>query len=245
MIVIHIKSGKRFWTDGSKDLHTHLGYIKKENLEPGRIVESHKGELFVVFEDSFSDLLRFLKRGPQAAHSKDIGAILSITGISSGWKVLEAGSGSGILTSYLANAVKPDGKVYSYEIREEFLQIAKKNVEKLGLSDYVEFKLKDVTESVDERELDAIILDIGDPWNAIDNAWGALKVGGWLVVLLPNITSVDKLLRSCKNRFLIEKILEVNSREWMWKENGVLRPKSTQIVHTEFLIFLRKLPPFP
>ncbi|HID40622.1 MAG TPA: tRNA methyltransferase, partial [Pyrodictium sp.] len=147
MILIHRKSGKTFYAkDITRDFSTHLGIIKAEdlsNLKNGDIIKSHLGEEFIYLEDSFIDKILFIKRGPQITHQKDIGLLISLTGLSSGWKVVEGGSGSGYMTAFLANIVKPNGKIYSYEKRDDFYTIAKKNLEFLGLSDYVVLKNRD------------------------------------------------------------------------------------------------------
>ena len=242
MILFHLKTGKRYYIKEPKDLSTHLGVIKKEDLEsakPGKIVKSHLGEEFVVLQDTFIDLLEFLKRGPQTTHPKDFGLLISLTGLSSGWKVVEGGSGSGILTTFLANIVKPDGKVYSYEKRKEFYEIAKENLEKIGLIRYVDLKLKDITMGIDEKGVDMVILDIGEPWKVLEHAYNSLKIGGYLAVFLPNITSVLKLLEE-NSKFYLLGIYENIVREWIYRKD-VLRPKNMQLVHTEFLVLFRKL----
>jgi len=136
MIIIHRKTGKKFYIeDKNKDFNTHFGIIKKEDLnkEPGSIIKSHLNEEFLITEDNFNDLVRYLKRGPQSIHEKDIGLLYSLVNISPGMKIVEGGTGSGILTSYLANSVRPNGKVYSYEIREDFYNISKEKFRKIKI----------------------------------------------------------------------------------------------------------------
>ncbi len=242
MILVHLRTRKKFYIDNPKDFSTNFGIIKKEDLEkatPGSIVRSHLGEEFVVFEDSLSDILDIVKRAPQITHPKDFGLLVSLTGLSPGWKVVEGGTGSGVLTCFLANIVKPDGKVYSYEKRKEFLHIAHKNISKLGLTQYVVLKNKDIRNGIDEKSVDLIVLDIPDPWNATDHAWHSLKPGGFLAIYLPNVTSILKTLNNIKG-FYLEGIYECFVRRWIYREE-VLRPESTQLVHTEFLILLRKM----
>jgi tRNA (adenine57-N1/adenine58-N1)-methyltransferase len=129
--------------------------------------------------------------------------------------------------------------VYSYEKRKEFLHIAHKNISKLGLTQYVVLKNKDIRNGIDEKSVDLIVLDIPDPWNATDHAWHSLKPGGFLTIYLPNVTSILKTLNNIKG-FYLEGIYECFVRRWIYREE-VLRPESTQLVHTEFLILLRKM----
>jgi len=243
MIIIHRKTGKKFYiVDKDKDFNTHFGIIKKEDLnrEAGSIVKSHLNEEFLILENNFNDLVRYLKRGPQTIHEKDIGLLYSLVNIYPGMKIVEGGTGSGILTSYLANSVRPDGKVYSYEIRKDFYNIAKKNLEKLKLLDYVELKLKNINEGIDEKDIDLIILDIPDPWNTLDHIYNSLKFGGYFVSFLPNITSVLKLLDS-NDKFLFIGVYENFYRKWMYEKEKVFRPRNLELVHTEFLVLFRKV----
>mgnify|MGYP001770644610 CR=1 FL=1 len=240
-ILIHRKTGKKFLVKENKDLNTHLGIIKWEdvkNAKNGDVIKSHLNEEFIILENSFIDEIKFIERKTQTVHEKDFGLLVSLTGISSGWRVVEGGTGSGFLTILLANIVKPNGKVYSYEIREDFYKISKKNIEKLGLNEYVELKLKNINNGIDEKDVDLIVLDIPDPWNTLEHAYNSLKPGGFLVIFLPNITSVLKLLEK-NNSFKLIGIYESIVRKWKY-DKDVLRPINKQLVHTEFLILMRK-----
>jgi len=244
MIIIHRRTGKKFYIREIRDYNTNFGIIKKEDLEkakPNDIIKSHLGEEFIVAEENLIDMLGFLKRRTQSTHPKDFGLLVSLTGISSGWRVVELGTGSGILTAFLANAVKPNGKVYSYENRKEFYEIARENLEKLRLLDYVELKLKDVIkEGIDERGVDIVISDIPNPFEILENIYDSLKPFGYFASFLPNITSVLKLLSS-NNLFYLVGIYENIVRGWRYEKKNVLRPKNKQLVHTEFLVLMRKL----
>jgi len=244
MILIHRKSGKRFYVREIKDINTHFGIIKKEDLmkaKPYDIVKSHLNEEFLVVEDNLIDSLSFLKRRTQVTHPKDIGLLFSLTGISSGWRVVELGTGSGIMTSFLASLVRPSGKVYSYENRKEFYEIAKENLEKLKLIEYVELKLRDViSEGIDEKDVDIVISDIPRPFDIIDEIYDSLKFSGYFASFLPNITSVLRLLSSNRDFHLVG-IYESFHRVWKYEKEEVLRPKNKQLVHKEFLVLMRKL----
>ncbi|MGC9079600.1 MAG: tRNA (adenine-N1)-methyltransferase [Nanopusillaceae archaeon] len=243
MILIHRKTGKVFYIeDVNRDFHTNFGVIRKEDLNKSneKIIKSHLGEEFLILDDNFNDLIKYLKRGPQSTHQKDIGLLISLVGIEKGWKIVEGGTGSGILTSYLANLVKPDGRVYSYEKRKDFYEIAKKNLEKIGLIEFVDLKLKDITEGIEEKNVDLIVLDIAEPEKVLESAYNALKFGGYLVIFLPNITSVLRVLEK-NNLFYFEGMYENIVRKWKYEKNKVLRPINFQLVHTEFLLLFRKI----
>jgi tRNA (adenine57-N1/adenine58-N1)-methyltransferase len=161
--------------------------------------------------------------------------------IEPGQTVLEAGIGSGSLTIALASAVGPQGKVISYDIREEFIEHAMKNLRQSGLSQYVTTKLKDVTEGIDEHDLDAIILDIPNPWAAVEHAWNGLKVGGYLCTYSPLISQVEQTVRAIEQHPFIEcKTYENIQREMVVSKHGT-RPSFDMLGHTGYLTFARKV----
>jgi tRNA (adenine57-N1/adenine58-N1)-methyltransferase len=161
--------------------------------------------------------------------------------IKSGDFVVEAGSGSGALTILLANFVRPKGKVISYEMRNEFLKIAEKNVKNSQLSDYVKFKKGDVTEKISEKNADSVILDLPNPQDVLENAFFTLKLGGHLATYLPTINQVEKAVRKMRDLDFAEiKTIETLQREIVVGEGGV-RPSFDMLGHTGYVTFCRKV----
>lgn len=243
MILIHRKSGKIFYlNDTNKDFNTNFGIIKKEdiqNAKNGDILRTHIGEEFVVIEDNFNDLIRKnFKKITQTLHPKDFALLNSLVFIEKNWRIVEGGTGSGFLTILLAKSV-PEGFVYSYEIRDDFYKIAKENIERFNIKN-VEIKLKDINKGIDEKNIDLIILDIPDPWNTLEHSYNSLKIGGYLAVFLPNMTSVIKLLNK-NEKFHLIGIYENIVRKWKYRKDDVLRPENMQLVHTEFLVLFRRI----
>lgn len=185
--------------------------------------------------DFFTNLKR-IKRGPAIMLEKDIGIILANTDINKNSIVLDAGSGCGVTTIFLAKFVK---KVYSYDIRKDFLEISKENAKRFGLKNIV-FKNKDVYAEIDERNLDLITLDLKEPWNALDQAYQALKENGCLTAYLPNITQVQELTLKLRDKFKVIKVLETIERKWIVEEKRV-RPENMIIGHTGFIIIIKKV----
>ena len=242
MKILFDENGKKLNIDLSKDqVNTYLGVIETKKIKKakhGDVITTSAGKKIIVLEADFVDKFENIKRGPQIITLKDAAFIAAYTGISSGTKVVEAGSGSGALTSYLANIVKPEGKVYSYEKREDFLKIAKENVKMFGLSKYVKFKNKSTHDGIREKNVDVVILDMPDPWNSLKHAEKALKVGGFLVCYLPNISQVEELLDAAKETsFNTMKIAKV-----ILKESTSEMKFRVKIKRNSYLVFLRKLP---
>ena len=189
----------------------------------------------LMVEMGFLNKLRKIKRGPAIMLQKDIGVILANTSIDKDSRVLDAGSGSGVLTANLARFVK---RVYSYDNRKEFLDVAKENCKNFNLKN-ITFKNKDVYEEIKEKNLDLVTLDVKEPWRAFGNVFNALKKDGELVCYSPQITQVIRIVEEAK-KFKVVRVLEHIEREWV-VEGVRCRPEHTGILHTGFLVFLRKV----
>jgi len=231
---IAIRNGKYFfWSEG--DLHTHHGVIKEKDLKNSK-AKTNKGKEFQIFDANFKDNVFKLKKGPQSMMLKDIAHIIFYNDINKNTKVLEAGAGSGFLTAYLAKYAK---KVYSYEIRKEHLDLAKKNTESLDLKN-ITFKHQDITEKITEKELDVIILDMPEPEKALTNSYKSLKQGGYLTAYLPNMTQVIEFVKQAQELFSIEQVLDIMAIPWEIDQRKA-KPQPRDILHTAFLIFCRKI----
>ena len=240
--VLITQQGRKFFARNlEEDLHTQHGFVRKEDLKTakeGDILKSNTDKEFFVFTPSFIDLYRKIKRDAQIIPLKDIGLIIAEAGINKESKVLDAGSGSGALACFLASIAK---EVVTYEIREDFIAIVKSNIEFLGLKN-VKIKNIDIYNKIDDGNIDVIILDLPEPWKAIENCAKALKAGGFLVSYSPSVPQVADFVNAVrKNRdFVYLKTSEIVEREWEVEERRV-RPKSAGIGHSGFLSFARKV----
>ena len=219
---------------GVIDPKTLIGKIYGEKLTFGT-------KLFWLLVPSLQDKLQGLHRQAQIILPRDAAHILMNCAIEPGQTVLEAGIGSGSLTIALASAVAPNGKVISYDIRQEFIDHAMKNLTQAGLSDRVKVTLKDVTEGIDEQDLDAVILDMPNPWAAVGHSWKALKVGGYLGTYSPLISQVEQTVNEIAKHPYIEcKTYENIQREMVVSKHGT-RPSFEMLGHTGYLTFARKV----
>ncbi len=234
--------GKKFYVRNlAEDFHTQFGFVTKAAIakaKAGDAVKTNTGKELFVFEPSFIDSYRKIKRAPQIIPRKDIAAIIAETGIGKDSIAVDAGTGSGALALFLANIAK---KVATYEIREDFAKVAAENVATIGMKN-ITIKNKSVYEGIDEKNVDVVTLDLPEPWKAIGHAANALKVGGFIVSYSPTIPQVSDFLAAvAKNKSLVHiKTIEIIEREWEF-DNRVIRPKSQPIGHSGFLTFVRKI----
>ncbi len=227
----------------NKEFHTHKGSITLNDLiglEFGSSFTNNKGAIFFLWKPTPADYIYTLSHSTQIIYQTDIAQILFSAGICSGKRVIEAGTGSGSLTAALAQYVRPEGRVFSYEKKEEHQKVARKNIEKIGLSEYVDFKIRDAAEGFDEKEVDAVILDLPTPWEIIDSASKSLMGGGILVVFVPTYIQVDQAVEKMvsSNYYQIE-AFEVIRRDLTTKI-GAIRPVTRMIGFTAFLVVGRK-----
>jgi len=226
-----------------KSFHTHKGYLQLDQLigKPyGTCVLSNTGTEFVVLKPQLSDFMFKSQRKTQITYPKDVALIVMFSGIGPGSRVVEAGTGTGALTTALAHYVKPDGRVYSYEIRPEFTQTAMKNLKRANLLDYVELKNKDVTLGIDETDVDAVVLDLATPWLVIPHAYSALLGSGTLVSFSPTIDQVVKTVEALQQAGFrgIETVECIMRR--MQTERGKTRPETLMTGHTGYITSARK-----
>lgn len=185
----------------------------------------------------FPELLRKCKRGPQVVLPKDIGVILAHSGIGKNSTVVDAGAGSGWLAISLANVAK---KVTSYEWREEFAELAEKNAARAGVSDSLEIKRKNVLDGIDEKDVDAVTLDLADSDKAVAHAHGALRKGGMVFGYVPHVEQARRFFEACTAAgFTDIRMLEAINRNYLVREAGV-RPENTGLTHTAYIVFATK-----
>ncbi|HIE05998.1 MAG TPA: tRNA (adenine-N1)-methyltransferase [bacterium (Candidatus Stahlbacteria)] len=225
-------------------LRTHHGDIKHDDilgLDYGSLIKTHLGKDFYILPPTHYDRMMKVKRKTTIVYPKDAGWFMLKTSVGPGSRVIEVGTGSGSLTIFLASIVGKEGKVYSYERRDDLLENAIGNVESYGLKDRVVFHLEDVeAKGFKEREVDAVFLDVPEPWTLIPHARKALKGGYHLVSLSPNVEQVKKTVLEMKvNNFIRNEIVEILLREIMVREVGT-RPREQAIVHTGYLITAQK-----
>ena len=236
-------AGKRNFlvTKKQKKMGTQFGEIDLTKIRKyGQKIKSSSGEIFIVAKPTIIDLLKRCNRLPQIITTKDAAQIIAVTGLTSGWKCLDAGSGSGFLAIFMGNIVAPNGSVVTYEKNNKFYENAKRNIEFCGLDKIITIKNKDILNGFNEKGLDLITFDMIHAEKMIPKAKKSLNPGGWLCVYSPHIEQQKKAVEEMiKENFVHIKTIETMQREW--QVSDYTHPMPKQIVHTGFMTFGRKV----
>ena len=174
-------------------------------------------------------------------YPKEISYVMMILGVGPGKRVLECGGGSGALTTAFATMVGEEGKVYSYERKPEIQALARSNLARVNLDGRVVFKLGDAANGFEERDIDALFLDLPNPYDYLVQAKASLKGGGYLGMLVPTVNQVERCLQALQHhQFAFVEVCEILLRYYKtdWDR---LRPVDRMIAHTGYLLFGRSV----
>lgn len=225
----------------------HSGLIQHDDLighPEGTLVTTQLGAKLLAVRPTFAEQVTGRRRQTQPIYPKDLGAILIAADIFPGARVLEAGTGTGALTLAVLRAVGPSGLVVSYDAREEFLEAAMRNItDTMGaIPPNVQLRLGDVYAGIEEREMDRVLLDLPEPWQAAAAAKSALRPGGIIFAHCPNVSQVQRFfdcLRELRGFGMLE-AFELLQRGWTVRGRS-MRPSHRMVAHTGFLCFARRL----
>ena len=245
-VLIYLDSRRTYMIkiEAGKTFHTHRGYLKLDELigkEFGEPIRSSLGMTFTALKPALTDYIMKSSRNTQITYPKDAALIVMFSGIGPGSRVVESGTGTGALTTALAHYVGQTGKIYTYELRSEFQKNATKNLQRSKLLDYVEMKSGDITMGIEEKDLDAVILDLATPWLVVSHAHEALKPSGIIVSFSPTIDQVVRTTEALKeNNFVFIETVECMMRA-MQVERGKTRPQTLMTGHTGYITHARKI----
>lgn len=238
--------GRKYLTtlEAGGEFHFHRGIVKHDSLigeSEGSVVRSTTGEEVICFAPTLEEFVLKMPRGAQVVYPKDLAMIVALGDIYPGATVVEGGAGSGALTIALLRAVGDRGKVFTYEVREDFADAARKNVEAfLGETENLEIRLANLYKEIQESNVDRIVLDLPEPWRALEVGTTALRAGGILVSFLPTILQVHRLTESLRQMRLWKGIATTETlvRPWHIQDSSV-RPDHRMVAHTGFITVAR------
>ena len=246
-VLFYYNHSKKWLAKISKkeSFHTHIGVIKHSDAigkEYGSRLITNKDKYVYVLKPTMFDYVMKIQHGTQIVYPKDIGYIIARAGIGDGQKILEIGTGSGSLTSFVASVVKPRGHVYTFDVDENFMKIAEKNIKKAGMSKYVtQHNLDLKTEKkMPLSDMDVALIDLGDPWVVIPQVRKMLKGSGSIFAICPTMNQLEKLTMALvENEFT-----DIESTEHIIRtieaREGKTRHSFQGIGHTTYLCFARK-----
>ncbi len=209
----------------------------------GACVESSRGERLVATRATLADYVLHMPRGAQVIYPKDLALILMLADIYPGAVVAEAGTGSGALTMTLLRAVGPDGRVFSYEVREDFQRTAARNIARfMGETPSLVLRLHDVTTGIPDAPIDRLVLDLPEPWRVVGPAASALRPGGIFLSYLPTTVQVQRTVEAlgASRAFALIETVESLLRPWNVDGQSV-RPAHRMVAHTGFLVHARRI----
>ena len=240
-------AGKRFFSNKG-----HLDHDDMIGREEGFTLTSSAAGQYLVFRPLLNEFVVSMPRGAAVVYPKDAAQIVALADIFPGARVVEAGAGSGALTCSLLRAVGPWGKVTSYELREEFADVARKNVHQFFSAPEGQthpawdLRLGDLKLGLPElgRQVDRIILDMLDPWNCVDVVADALVPGGIVCAYVATTTQLSRVVETLRvhGGFTEPQPWESLVRDWH-VEGLAVRPGHKMIGHTAFLVTARRMAP--
>jgi tRNA (adenine57-N1/adenine58-N1)-methyltransferase len=244
-LVLVYRDRRRRWLIRPKDtprLHTHLGILDVSALVGkgyGITVTTTLGDTLTILKPTIEDLVMKMTRKTQVVYPKDLGLIIVKLGIHSGSRVIETGTGTGATTALMAYLVQPGGMVYTYDIKPDFQEVARKNIEKLRLSTYVTFCVGDSRMGFGERDMDAGVLDVGDPWDVVHSMKESLRPSAPMVAITPTTNQAEKLVaKMAEEGFVSVETVEILLRH-LEARVGMTRPSNIMVGHTAYLTFGR------
>lgn len=221
---------------------THFAQIKHDDIigkKYGSVYKTAGGDVYLL-RPCIAHYTRSIKRRTQVVFPKDAGFILLNLNIVPGSRVVECGTGSGGLCCIFATYVGDTGKVYTYDRREEFSELARKNAKKWGVDHRIEFNVRDLEEGFKEREADAVFLDVPNPWDYIETARDALASGNRIGILIPTVNQLVKTMEKLEHCDFVEpETVEIIMRHFK-TDYSRMRPQDHMVGHTAYLLFATK-----
>ncbi len=229
----------------------HLGFIEHQNIigtHVGSWVTTNKDHLLFAEFPSFEDAVTLINRATQIIYPKDLALIINKANIQEGDHVIEAGLGSGILTSAVLRAIGKTGHITSYEINQSVIPVAQQNIATLtnNMDNYT-VRNSNINRCKLKKDIDGILLDLPEPWKILTKISDSLKPGGRLLCFLPTILQVHKLTSALHEHFLFTSVetTETMQRQWHVTKKSA-RPSHRMIGHTGFITMaIRCLPRHP
>ncbi|UWG47360.1 tRNA(1-methyladenosine) methyltransferase [Halanaeroarchaeum sp. HSR-CO] len=239
-MILLVRADREFLCAPGDEVHTDLGVVEvPTDVAPGDVVESHLGEAFSVRALRGPDLFQHLERTGAPMMPKDIGLVVGHTGVAAGDRVLDAGTGTGVLAAYLGRA---GAEVLTFEQDPDFADVARENMELAEVAERVTVRAGDVTDHLEELSgFDLLTLDTADAATVVEQAPSLLVSGGFVAVYSPFVESAREVELAARDADLEDiETIETIQRRMDFDDRGS-RPTTKGVGHTGYLTFARKL----
>lgn len=246
-VLLTLESGKTFLVRMQEGLthSTHHGAVRHEDIVGrnwGDVLVSSTGKELYLLKPRGIDRMMKVKRRTNIMYPKDVAYLLAELDVRPGDRVVELGSGSGSMTQALARAVSPGGRVYSYDRREEFSELARENCAAAGVGDVIEFRVREPGDAL-EPDVDAVFTDVPEPWNEVAVIYEALRGSGRFASGLPTFNQAEQLAVALeRGGFAMIETVEILVRSILARR-GKTRPAHRMIGHTQLLVSAVKIQP--
>lgn len=241
---ITLIAGARFGSHKGDVLHDDI--IGKPS---GSVIKNHNGDEYLALKPLLADYVMAMPRGAAIVYPKDAAQILVEGDIFPGAVVAEAGVGSGALSSFLLRALGENGRLFSFELREEFAQIAMANVTNF-LGEAPNWKViigafqETAVKTIGKAAADRVVLDMLAPWDCIGEVSEVLKPGGLVIIYVATVTQLSRTAETVKSHGGFTDVSAWESLVRPWHLDGLaVRPEHRMIGHTGFLMTARRLAP--
>ena len=243
MTVLVVRGDREFLVEPGEEFGTDLGVLDvPEDVEPGDTITTHLDEPFEVRRLRSPDLFHHMERTGAPMMPRDIGLLVGHVGVQSGDRVLDAGTGTGVLSAYLG---RMGAEVTTFEQKAEFAEVARENMNLAGVADRVDVNSGDVLDAIDERddfgEFDLLTLDTQDAPAVVERAPDLLADGGFVAVYSPFVENTREVVEAARDTGLSNvESQETIQREMDFDDRGS-RPSTRGVGHTGYLTFARNV----